>query len=567
MGHLSVATEYLIILSAIVFFGMVLSFFHKKKETALDDAAKDPIAQVNKHIQSLKPLRPLTEKTEGELRKDQIVGKERYGNHYVLGSDLAIQCHLGYATNKHLLSIAPTRSGKGRGLVLPNLLDLPDHSVFVIDPKGENALVSAEYRRDQGHEIVIFNPYGIFADEFAARGFTQFQSFNPLANLNPHSPDFADDVATIAEALVYETGGDSHWMESARGLVEFLIMYLVTEPTERHRCTLRRLRSILAGGHSSGGNSGAKTELEKIIPFCEDEEAFELVRDNVGRYRMPTTEVHSIIATAETQTRIFKSPAICSALEGEAFDFRRMKNSKISVYLILPSQRLVTQARYLRLILLVAMSQFMQSEKGAHQVLMMLDEFANLGPLKVIENGYGLIAGHGVTLWSFVQNLTQLQNLYPKNWEVFIANSAAVTVSNVNDATTAEYFSKRAARQEVEKESFSSSHSLSPLQRGAGLNFGGNTSKSMVWDDTLPAANLYGASQDTIFVFMEGLAPPEQLKKIYYESEEPFKSRAGRNPMHKEAVAAREKTGGGRLLENLAAQAQGPRTRARGPWR
>jgi type IV secretion system protein VirD4 len=80
----------------------------------------------------------------------------------------------------------------------------------------------------------------------------------------------------------------------------------------------------------------------------------------------------------------------------------------------------VTQARYLRLVLLIAMSQFMRFEKGNHQVLMMLDEFANLGKLNIIENGYGLIAGHGVTLWSFVQNLTQLQNLYPKNWETFI---------------------------------------------------------------------------------------------------------------------------------------------------
>ena len=81
-------------------------------------------------------------------------------------------------TDKHLLSIAPTRTGKGRGLILPNLLALPNHSVFVIDPKGENALVSARYRQSQGHEILIFNPYGIYADEFAARGFTQFQSFN-----------------------------------------------------------------------------------------------------------------------------------------------------------------------------------------------------------------------------------------------------------------------------------------------------------------------------------------------------------------------------------------------------
>ena len=106
-----------------------------------------------------------------------------------------------HQTDKHLLSIAPTRTGKGRGLILPNLLHLPDHSVFVIDPKGENALVSAKYRRDViGNNVLICNPYRIYENEFNELGFIQFQTFNPLANLNPDSPDFADDVANIAEA-------------------------------------------------------------------------------------------------------------------------------------------------------------------------------------------------------------------------------------------------------------------------------------------------------------------------------------------------------------------------------
>jgi hypothetical protein len=146
---------------------------------------------------------------------------------------------------------------------------------------------------------------------------------------------------------------------------------------------------------------------------------------------------------------------------------------------------------------------------------------------------------------------------------VFIANSAAVTVSNVNDATTAEYFSRRAAKQEVEKESVGSSNSFSPLQKGGGLNFGGSTNRSLAWDDTLPVANLYGSRPDSLFVFMEGVAPPEQLRKVCYDLEEPFKSRADKNPMHKDAAP----TGGKRPVESAALPARGPRIRARGPWR
>lgn len=434
-----------------------------------------------------------------------------------------------HPTDKHLLSIASTRTGKGRGLILPNLLSLWDHSVFVIDPKGENALVSAPFRKRQGHEILIFNPHKIHAEEFKKRGFTQFQSFNPLAKLDPEKPGFTDDVAIIADALIYDTGGDSHWVNAARGLIAFLITFLVTQPGEDP--TLSRLHSILSGGHSI-----LKTQ---VLDKAKDNPN-PLVYENVGRYLTDSEEVDGIIATAETQTIIFKSPEICSALEGNAFDFTQMKNRKISVYLILPSEHLVTQERYLRLILLVAMSQFMRSEKGAHQVLMMLDEFANLGALSIIEKGYGLIAGHGVTLWSFVQNLTQLQNLYPKNWEVFIANSSVVTVSNVSDNTTAEYFSRRAGQHEREKTSFSTGSSMSNGELfPSNTTSGSNT--NLVWEDSLPVAKLYDACPDTLFLFFEGQAMPTICEKLRYDEDDLFASRADKNPMHVEKSSSTKK--------------------------
>lgn len=439
-----------------------------------------------------------------------------------------------HQTDKHLLSIAPTRTGKGRGLILPNLLSLPNHSVLVIDPKGENALVSAKYRRDVlGNNILIFNPYRIFEKEFDDLGFKQFQTFNPLANLNPESPNFADDVAYIAEALIYEeTGGDSHWVQSARGYVEFLIMFLVTDPEEQENktVTLGRLRQIIAGGYS--GLMDKKNGSEMSVLEKAEKSACPLVQDNAGRYAFESAEVHSLIATAETQTRLFKSETICSALKGEKFNFEEMKNRKTSVYLILPSERLITQARYLRLVLLMAMSQFMRSEKGAHQVVVMLDEFASLGALNIIANGYGLIAGHGVTLWSFVQNLTQLQHLYPNNWETFIANSSVVTVSNVNDVTTADYFSRRAGQCEREKVTHNNVGN-SCLDPGGNTYYPHSTASiTMAWENSLPVSKLYDAFSDDLYLFYGGQSMPTKCQKILYDKDMPFKERAAPNPMN-----------------------------------
>jgi type IV secretion system protein VirD4 len=174
--------------------------------------------------------------------------------------------------------------------------------------------------------------------------------------------------------------------------------------------------------------------------------------------------------------------------------------------------------------------------------LMMLDEFANLGALKIIENGYGLIAGHGVTLWSFVQNLTQLQNLYPKNWEAFIANSAAVTVSNVNDVTTAKYFSERAAKDLVTRTSYSQGSSsgnsnpsglLNPGHSSQSSGSSSSSNTSQVWEDSLPVRNLYGERPTWGFIFLEGYAEPVKIYKNSYDLFPPFNKRADPHPMHK----------------------------------
>ena len=90
-------------------------------------------------------------KPDPNLSRDYILGCSRPDSDDKSG-------FFQFKTDKHLLSIAPKRTGKGRGLILPNLLNLPDHSVFVIDPKGENALVSVKYRRGELDNDVLILP-------------------------------------------------------------------------------------------------------------------------------------------------------------------------------------------------------------------------------------------------------------------------------------------------------------------------------------------------------------------------------------------------------------------------
>jgi len=438
--------------------------------------------------------------------------KERKNIGLLLGNDYQVEIET------HLLTIAGTGGGKTQGQVLPNLLDNPETSFLVIDPKGITAAKSAAWRKTQDHKIVIFNPYKEQAEELAERGFSEFQSFNPLANLDPESEHFSSDVRYLAEALIYEAeGSGKHFADAARGFVSFLIKYLVTEPEEIK--TFARLYQLVRGG----------------VSYLDDQQIFEKaaasscasVQDGWRRWATGRGEVVDAIATAETQLAFLDNPAICQALEGEPFNFADMKWRKMTVYLILPFDKLITdEVRFLRLILLVAMSQFYRAGKQnpyywqtpehiPKDVVVILDEFGNLGPLHMIKNGMGAIREYGVKLWPFVQNLKQLQELYPQGWEHFIANASAISLFAVNSVETAEYFSRRAARRIVEK----TTHHKNPST--------GNESKttSEHWEDALPVSDIYELPEDQLFIFRQGKAMPDKAKKLAAWRDDPFKYR------------------------------------------
>src|ERR1700681_4569969 len=97
-----------------------------------------------------------------------------------------------YAGERHLLLFGPNGTGKGTRFLIPNLLSIDDRSIIVIDPKGELAAVTAEYRRTVS-DVVLLNPFNVLG--------LGSEGFNPLAALDPNSNHFYDDTAVLGEAL------------------------------------------------------------------------------------------------------------------------------------------------------------------------------------------------------------------------------------------------------------------------------------------------------------------------------------------------------------------------------
>ena len=341
-----------------------------------------------------------------------------------------------YKDGLHLLTIAPSGSWK-HAAVQGNVLIEYDAPIVIIDPKGENAIVTAQNRRDNlGHEVHILNPFGVLEEQFTAQGFTSSR-FNPLAALSPSNPNFVADVAALGESLILTEGKEPFFDDTARELVKTLIMYVCTVPDEV--ATLPRVREILTSQKQLKGvlldaeSSDYKPLAQMAGAFIEDRKAADL---GINK---------SVLSSAKTQTSFINDDRLAENLSDSDFRFLDLKQKKITVYIVLPAKMLFTYKRWFRLLVTAGLDDLMSTEeKGKKPVLFMLDEAPILGHLSSIETAFGLSRGFGVQVWPFFQNLGQLNKIYGKDGaETFFSNSGVHQFFTPNGNETAEYISER----------------------------------------------------------------------------------------------------------------------------
>ncbi len=134
---------------------------------------------------------------------------------------------------------------------------------------------------------------------------------------------------------------------------------------------------------------------------------------------------------------------------GSSVDWAAVKQDGGTVYLCIPPSRLKTHAQFLRLMFSVALAKMetkppLKFANGNpwRPVLFLMDEFANLGHVEKISTAYALMRGYGIKLWAFVQDLTQLKDLYSDRWETFVGNADVIQCFGTRDGFTSEYISK-----------------------------------------------------------------------------------------------------------------------------
>ena len=423
---------------------------------------------------------------------------------------------IGTTDNRHVLTVAGSRGGKAVSLIVPNLL-LYEGSVLAVDPKGELAAITARARREMGQKVVVLDPFG---ESGIPSG-----SFNPLDQLDPAGDLVIDDAGQIADALIMPNDKDPHWTDSARILVKGLILYVLTleKTAERNLCTVQRLVACnhpLIDHVVTHKKVSGPVALARLMQGQGD--AFDGIVAAAGRSLadMAEKERDSVLSTARTQLEFLESPKLRAILQTSDLRLDELKTGATTLYLSLPATRMGTHARWLRVIINLALIAFERVKTSpAIPALMVLDEFAVLGPMKSVETAAGLMAGFGVKLWIVLQDISQGEKHYGKGWETFTGNTGVATYWSNSDKRTLEYLSERLGQTSV---LVTQQNETTMQQRLSGST--GRREELRV--QRLAAAHeleqMLGRDKMSMLVMMAGVAPVVLARARYYE-DAPFR--------------------------------------------
>jgi type IV secretion system protein VirD4 len=367
--------------------------------------------------------------------------------------------HLHYLRHngpEHCLVYAPTRSGKGVGLIVPTLLSWKE-SAFVTDLKGELYELTAGWRKHAGNKILRFEPA-------AASGSC---CFNPMDELRLGTEHEVGDVQNLALLLVDPNGrgverGD-HWQKASYSLLVGCILHLCYKArVERTLANLGELDRMLANTGQSN-----KELWDDMLTYAHDNGSNHPVVSRTARDMIDKApaEASGVVSTAKTFLDLYRDPTVAENTSRSDFRIRDLMHhaDPVSLYIITQPNdkaRLRPLVRILVNMTVRLLADKMQFENGRpkptykHKLLAMIDEFAALGKLEILQESLAFIAGYGIKAYLIAQDINQLKSRetgYGPD-ESITSNCGIQAAFPPNRLETAEHLSKLTGVTTIVKE-------------------------------------------------------------------------------------------------------------------
>ncbi|MCP1469588.1 type IV secretion system protein VirD4 [Sphingobium sp. OAS761] len=336
---------------------------------------------------------------------------------------------------EHVMAFAPTRSGKGVGLVVPSLLSWTG-SVVVHDIKGENWTLTAGWRARFSH-CLLFNP----TDARSAR-------YNPLLEVR-QGPDEVRDVQNIADILVDPEGAlerRSHWEKTSHSLLVGAILHVLYAEEEK---TLARVATFLSDPQRSFAHTLRRMMATNHLGTKEHPQVHPVVASAAREVlNKSENERSGVLSTAMSFLGLYRDPIVArntSSCDWRIADLVDAK-SPVSLYLVIPPSDISRTKPLVRLVLNQIGRRLTERLEGdpkksrKHQLLMMLDEFPALGRLDFFETALAFMAGYGIRAYLIAQSLNQISKAYGEN-NAILDNCHVRIAFSSNDERTAKRIS------------------------------------------------------------------------------------------------------------------------------
>jgi len=407
---------------------------------------------------------------------------------------------------EHVMAFAPTRSGKGVGLVVPTLLSWTGSAV-IHDIKGENWQLTAGWRSRFSH-CLLFNP----TDPRSAR-------YNPLLEVRK-GPEEVRDVQNIADILVDPEGmleRRNHWEKTSHSLLVGAILHVLYAEQEK---TLARVAGLLSDPRRSFEHTLRAMMATNHLGTPERPQVHPVVAQAAREVlNKSDNERSGVLSTAMSFLGLYRDPTVAATTAACDWRIADLVDAErpVSLYLVIPPSDISRTKPLVRLVLNQIgrrLTERLEGDPGKrrrHQLLMMLDEFPALGRLDFFETALAFMAGYGIRAYLIAQSLNQISKAYGENNAILDNCHVRIAFSSNDERTARRISDALGTATELRAQRNYAGHRLAPWLAHVMV------SRQETARPLLTPGEVMQLPASDELVLISGLAPIRAKKLRYYE--------------------------------------------------